>query len=525
MERRDFLKIVGFASFAGSVGGFSGFLTACQSAPKNTTQYLAPQFTDDLILPPGLTYKKYLSWGDPISAKEFYGNCNDYIAISKIPGTKQDYFFWINHEYPIPFLTHGVPKGEKKSVEHILLEQKTVGGSLLHFKKIGSNWEFQKNSQHNKRWDANTVIPFEWDEKIYGSSHAVGTFANCSGGKTPWNTFLTCEENVEDYYGEVSFENGKRIHHTKSDYNWAEYFTNPPEHYGWVVEINPLTKKSHKLINLGRFAHESATVTQAADSRCVVYMGDDKNNEFIYKFIADKPGTLAKGTLYVANTNKGIWEPLTVENPKLKNKFLNQTELLIQTREAARFAGATPQDRPEDIEVLKDGTVLVALTNNYPRANNHGSIFAIEEKNNNPLSLEFKSYTWLKCGPESGMSCPDNFTLDKNGNLWVTSDISGTKMGIGTHKSYGHNGLFFIPTQGKDKGVVYQVASAPADAEFTGPAFTDDFKNLFLCVQHPGELSGPNGLTSNWPSKKPGAKPLSTLVSIEGPLLEELMKT
>ena len=46
----------------------------------------------------------------------------------------------------------------------------------------------------------NTKIPFANGVKIKGTNIAVGTVSNCAGGKTPWNTFLTCEENYQMVY-------------------------------------------------------------------------------------------------------------------------------------------------------------------------------------------------------------------------------------------------------------------------------------------------------------------------------------
>ena len=36
-------------------------------------------------------------------------------------------------------------------------------------------------------------------------------------------------------------------------------------------------------------------------------------------------------------------------------------------------------------------------------------------------------------------------------------------------------------------GEAFQFASAPVEAEMTGPCFTQDETTLFLAVQHPGE--------------------------------------
>ena len=77
---------------------------------------------------------------------------------------------------------------------------------------------------------------------------------------------------------------------------------------------------------LGRFNHENAAMGLAKDGRVVVYMGDDKKDACVYKFISKNKyvkskgkansALLEEGTLYVANMGTGKWVPLTVENVK-----------------------------------------------------------------------------------------------------------------------------------------------------------------------------------------------------------------
>jgi len=52
----------------------------------------------------------------------------------------------------------------------------------------------------------------------------------------------------------------------------------------------------------------------------------------------------------------------------------------------------------------------------------------IIETNNQYDSLTFTAETLATGGPESGFSCPDNLMFDLAGNLWFTSDISGSRM-------------------------------------------------------------------------------------------------
>ena len=104
----------------------------------------------------------------------------------------------------------------------------------------------------------------------------------------------------------------------------------------------------------------------------------------------------------------------------------------------------------------------------------------------------------------------------------MTSDISGSALAKSEYENFKSNALFYIPFSGPSAGQVLRVASAPRDAEFTGPVFAPDGRTLFLSVQHPGELTKFGGpFTSHWPDGG-NSKPLPAVVAISGPLLDKL---
>ncbi|MES2855046.1 MAG: alkaline phosphatase PhoX, partial [Bdellovibrionota bacterium] len=130
--------------------------------------------------------------------------------------------------------------------------------------------------------------------------------------------------------------------------------------------------------------------------------------------------------------------------------------------------------------------------------------------------------TFKTGGKEAGFVCPDNMAFDPCGNLWVTTDISGSEIGRGKYEEFPSNGLYYIPMSGPHAGKSFQVASAPIDAELTGPFFTPDGETLFLSVQHPGENSKTrDALVSHWPDGG-DSMPRSAVVAITGPLLKQI---
>lgn len=519
LTRRKFLMFLGQGAVSLQAANLLGSPLAFAGGSKRPDFVIAPSAKDTVGLANGFAYQILMKEGDTINSKgETFGFNNDFTALLPIDGKKDEAILWVNHEYPSP--THFVSgwiRGQKHTKSQVQKEMKAVGGSLLHVKKsTGSDhWEVVRNDKINRRLDGTTRIPFAGGAKVRGSNTAVGTFANCAGGVTPWNTFLTAEENFQDYYGDRDSKGKKST--SRYAMGWEEFYNRPPEHYGWIVEVEPKTGKAKKLVALGRFAHEGAKVVLGKDGRCAVYSGDDASDRCFYKFIADKPNSLESGTLYVANVKEGKWLPLDREkSPELKKHFKTQTEVLVYAREAAELLGATRLDRPEGVDVHpKTGAVFLALTNNKKKGNFHGSIFKLEEKNNDPFATEFTSSTFMAGGEEGGFSCPDNLAFDKDGNLWMTTDISGSVMNKPPYEAFKNNGLFVIPTSGELAGKAFQVASAPNDAELTGPWFSDDGKTLFLSVQHPGENSSPDKYTSHWPEGGK-ARPKSAVITITG---------
>ncbi|GAB7256504.1 PhoX family protein [Polaribacter sp. OB-PA-B3] len=544
-NRRKFISFVGKLSIGAVIA--PQFLTSCgnlttptknfkdiskkrlKELSKLTLKGINPSKKDDLLLAKGLNYHSVIKWGDKINAKDTFGFNNDFTCFIPLDDNNpKDGLLWVNHEYVNPLFVSNYNKYNTiaKTKAQVDKEMYNVGGTIVRIKEENGIWNVVQNDAYNRRITAKTPIALNWDFPIKGKTSVIGTNSNCSGGITPWKTFITCEENYDGFWGETKYDEFNKPSHVPSYNQWENHYDYPPEHYGWVVEVNPKDGSAQKHIALGRFAHECCTLFELEDKRVVAYTADDRNDEHLYKFISSKPGSLKEGTLYVANTIKGEWLALDWDNqPLLKSKFKDQTEVLIRAREASKILGATPLNRPEDIEIDPiSGNIFITLTNNKPKGDYHGSILKIEEKNNAFDALNFKASTYLVGGEENGFSCPDNLAFDMSGNLWITSDMSGSSMNKAgkPYLSFKNNSLFVIPRLGKDAGKVIRVASAPTDAELTGPWFSPDGKTLFLSVQHPGEqtkdLKNP---TSKWPFDKDNI-PKPTVVAIKGDLIEKM---
>ncbi|MEN5091020.1 PhoX family phosphatase [Pseudomonas protegens] len=438
LSRRGFIgagALCGAALFLG--GGLLSRSALAASVSAGNSQLLgfagiAAATSDKITLPAGYTSSVLISWGQPLAkngpafdpsgngtarAQEVqFGDNNDGMSLFAFPDDKHRALMAINNEYTnYRYLyPHG---GQPQSAEDVRKAQASEGVSVIEVQRKNGQWQFVQGSRYNRRIHGNTPIrlsgPAAGHDLLKTSADpkgkkVLGTFQNCANGKTPWGTYLTCEENFTDCFGssnaEQKFDAAQKRYGavvTSKDINWHPHdprfdlAKNPNElnRHGWVVEIDPFDPQSTpvKRTALGRFKHENAALAQTRDGRAVVYMGDDERGEFIYKFISrDKINhrnpkanrdLLDHGTLYVARFDAGDGNP---DRPKGQGQwielthgkngidassgFADQAQVLIQARLAASVVQATRMDRPEWIVVSpKDGQVYCTLTNNAKR--------------------------------------------------------------------------------------------------------------------------------------------------------------
>lgn len=377
----------------------------------------------------------------------------------------------LNHEYMDPnvFNANG-PSPRPRPADEVRKEIAGHGVSVIEVKKdaVANHWEVVRGS-YNRRITAGTEM--EISGPVRGSdlvktkfspdgTKTRGTINNCAHGITPWDTYLTCEENWAGYF---TNKTGLPREHSRygvrtgnSRYSWetadngadefirfdasikanspVEDYRNEPNNQGWIVEIDPFDPNSKpiKRTAMGRFAHETTTLAPPKPGQPLTYYsGDDARNEYIYKFVTKarfrkgmRGEILDEGTLYVAKFNDngtGEWLPLDINDRRFRAAaqakgifFQDQADVLVNTRLAADVAGATRMDRPEWIAVHPHtNEVYCALTNNSQRAedavdaanprprNPYGHIIRWREQGNRGHAKRFFWSIFVLAGPES----------------------------------------------------------------------------------------------------------------------------
>lgn len=501
---------------------------------------IRPTTRDDLVLPRRYRYDVLRAYGDPIAPGQLFGYNADFTAFFPIDTpeggrSSTDGFLWVNHEYVNPMLMYGY-RGGPKTPAQIRVERLGVGGSVMRVQRgPDGRWRFADDPR-NRRITSYTRCrltgPAAGSPGVFGATEVIGSAGNCSGGVTPWGTVLSCEENVDEYAAPLE---GPGF-----GYGWDQA-TYVKEHQGWVTEVDPFDPgfTPLKRTALGRLRHENVALRMSRDGRAVGYMGDDKRDSCVYKFVSDHaydPGNragnlrlLESGKLYAADFGVGRWLLLDyAAEPRLRDAkkpdgtrlFRSQADVLLDARAAALVLGATPVDRPEDIEIHpRTGHAYIALTNNSLHGNFHGQIVRLMEEDDAPEATAFRWDFFAVGGPQSGFSSPDNLVFDPHGNLWMVTDISSSVVGEpdSIYAFQGNNAMFFFATEGPEAGRAVQFASGPVDCELTGPYWTPDGTTLFLSVQHPGEESESlSALTSDWPAGDGRSVPRPGVVAITG---------
>ena len=418
-----------------------------------------------------------------------FGYNNNYIAYFPIDGSSSRGLLCVNHEYTNEELMFPALKerqdttGFKDMTEELVdIEMAAHGVTVVEIARDREDWGIVLDSPYNHRISPLTEMaaddgPAAGEQRLQTSGdpsgkRIVGTLNNCAGGMTPWNTYLTAEENFHFYFwtdqrdadnkpvagvGGDQAESYARYGVPASWQAWGKFHDrfnvdkepNEPNRFGWIVEIDPFDPNFApvKHTALGRFCHEGAETVLNSDGRVVVYCGDDTRGEYVYRFVTDGKydpndraanlSLLSKGTLYAARFDSdgtGKWLPLVFGEQKLtpESGFKSQAEVLIDARRAADLLGATRMDRPKDVQPNgSNGKVYVILTNNdkrkddqvdkaNPRAENlFGHIIELEPRGGDHAD---DSFTWeilVRCGnprdPRGGVDALWNPATSVNG--------------------------------------------------------------------------------------------------------------
>lgn len=133
-------------------------------------------------------------------------------------------------------------------------------------------------------------------------SSVNGTWINCFGSLSPWNTHLGSEEDYDLQYNPLTGNYGTTTAgiEAMTELYWKNTQTANPYHYGFIPEVT--VKKDGSTTVVKHYAVSRGTWEQAKvmpDSR-TVYLGDDGTHGLMAMFVADKAKDLSAGTIYAA---------------------------------------------------------------------------------------------------------------------------------------------------------------------------------------------------------------------------------
>lgn len=301
-----------------------------------------------------------------------------------------------------------------------------------------------------------------------------GTAINCSGGRTPWRTWLTCEE-TEDRAGEKGYI----------------------KDHGFVFEVDPYDDGRNvnptPLAAMGRFQHEAVAVDPHTG---VVYETEDA---FVaplggfYRFLPARPrggwGSLRAGgelqALHVpelpdlsvvgeAGTVFGGVEWLTVPDPLAAAVSVRAQDYSKPITRGYKLEGAWWGERDRCVYFVSS----FARTELGSAVNHDGQVWKLDPRRGT-LRLEV-IFTRTTPGPGNPeFDAPDNICMSPYGGLMMCEDGTGDAYMLGTTRD---GEVFHFARNRVNAGT----AEEPAYGELSGVGFSADGSTMFFNIYDPG---------------------------------------
>ena len=446
LNRRLFLKGAGTLAFSGLLS--STLLRAKEHAQRNLTIGYGPLQPDPkklLDLPKGFKYQVISSFHDAMSDGFHVPDRADGMGCIALPEGKVALIR--NHELkPNHLLSQ--PESMQKLKSELAYDTSVDGIALPG--------------------GTSTIIynmATQQVERQYLS--LIGTIRNCSGGITPWGSWLSCEESV------------------------ATADANTQQDHGYIFEVpangNGLTP-AIPLKEMGRFNHEAACVDPETG---IVYLTEDRGDSLFYRFIPNVYGKLSKGGKLQALSIKGM--------PKFDSRNWNKSDMTVNQwfdaewitldepespkddlRKRGHELGATIFARGEGI-YWADNELYFTCTNGGEKQ--LGQIMRYQPKTAK-ASIEHQGgriQLFLESVDANQYNFGDNLTVTPQGHLLVCED---------QYTEVVENHLRGVTPQGE----VYSFAKLNIQTELAGACFSPCGSTLFVNVYSPSKtlaITGP----------------------------------
>ena len=283
----------------------------------------------------------------------------------------------------------------------------------------------------------------------------AGTIRNCSGGITPWGSWLTCEEaptGPGQRFGEGLAEN-----------------------HGWVFEVPANATgliDAVPLKAMGRFNHEAACVDPRTG---IVYLSEDRDDSVLYRFVPTTPGRLGDGGLLQAMVVEGLSDTRNWTSADMAVGFRHTVRWIdcddvespnddLRSRAAAK--GAAVVARGEGIHTGTD-EIFVCSTNGGQRK--LGQILRlVPGTGGEPDQIEL----FFESQRKDQFNYGDNLTVGPNGHLIVCED---------QYTEVVDNHLRGITPDGR----AYTLGRLRMQTELAGGCFSPDGKWFFVNAYSP----------------------------------------
>lgn len=446
-----------------------------------------------LLLPPGFSYSSFSWTGDRLADGQATPARHDGMAVMH------------GHGRGLGIARHG--RGRGNGPELVLIRNHEVGGTATPFSAPGTYDTGAIDSAGARAGGGTTTLRFRDGQWLQAEASLAGTVVNCAGGRTPWGTWLSCEEIKSDAVSSTGLK------------------------HGYVFEVNPDAERTtgRPLVGLGRFSHEAVAIDP--QTGYLYLTEDDRNKSGLYRFIPNdrngRPGSLENGGRLQAARVKGRsnadlvvagigdrfqLEWVDIADPDLDTVTvsgfpdLNPSDTLSGPFAQAWTDGALRMSRGEGI-FYSAGKVFIVDTStgvgaDGRRGRGYGAVWVLD------LATQQLSALFVS-GNQLAAHNPDNITVSPHGGVVLCEDPDAEPSGSPDDYGPGTR-LVGLTRSGEPFHLLKNNAELTADqiagagktiaagdyrtSEFCGAAWSPEGRTLFVNIQTPGitvAITGP----------------------------------